>query len=50
VITDPAAVPAEWKRVTQTVDIPKDPVKRALKAGAEIPGVTIEERDNLVRK
>lgn len=50
IITDANAVPAEWKRVTQTVDIPKDPVKRALKAGAEIPGVAIEERENLVRK
>jgi hypothetical protein len=50
IITDANAVPAEWKRITQTVDIPKDPVKRALKAGAEIPGVAIEERENLARK
>ena len=50
IITDPNAVPDEWKRTTVTVDIPKDPVKRALKGGAAIPGVAIEERENLMRK
>ena len=50
VITDPSAVPAEWKRTTVNVDIPKDPIKRAIKAGQEIPGVTIAENEHLVRR
>jgi len=48
VVDDPAAVPAEWKRIT--IDVPKDPIKRALKAGEEVPGVHLEQRDNLQRK
>jgi hypothetical protein len=50
VITDPQLVPDEWKRTTVTVDIPKDPIKRALKAGHEVPGVHIEQRESLQRK
>lgn len=50
VIDDPDAVPAEWKRTTLTVDIPREPVKRALKAGETIPGVHIEERQHLVKR
>ena len=50
VIDDPASVPDKWKRTTMTIDIPKDPIKRALKAGEAVPGVRIEQRENLWRK
>lgn len=50
IVDDPAAVPAEWKRSTVVVDVPKEPLKKALKGGATIPGAHIEERLNLVRK
>jgi len=50
IIDDPGAVPDQWKRTTITVDIPKDPVKRAIKAGEAVPGVHIEQRENLQRK
>lgn len=50
IVDDPAAVPAEWKRSTVVVDVPKEPLKKALKGGASIPGAHIEERLNLVRK
>jgi hypothetical protein len=47
---DGALVPEKWKRTTVQIDIPKDPIKRALKAGETVPGVQIEVRENLVRK
>jgi hypothetical protein len=50
IIDDPSAVPAEWKRTTITVDIPKDPIKKAIKAGEDVPGVHIEQRESLQRK
>jgi hypothetical protein len=50
IIDDPSAVPDEWKRTTVSIDIPKDPVKRALKLGESIPGVHIEQRESLQRK
>jgi hypothetical protein len=50
IIYDPGAVPEQWKRTTVTVDIPKDPLKRAIQAGEGIPGVHIEQRENLQRK
>jgi hypothetical protein len=50
IIDDPGAVPDQWKRTTVTVDIPKDPLKRAVKAGEDVPGVHIEQRENLQRK
>lgn len=50
VIDDPDAVPAEWKRTTVTVDVPKEPIKRAIKEGIEIPGVHIEPREHLVKR
>jgi hypothetical protein len=50
VIDDPNAVPAEWKRTTVTVDIPKDPIKKAIKAGESVPGVHLEQRESLQRK
>jgi hypothetical protein len=50
IIDDPSAVPDQWKRTTVTVDIPKDPLKKAIKAGEDVPGVHIEPRENLQRK
>jgi hypothetical protein len=50
IIDDPDTVPANWKRTTVTVDIPKDPVKKALKAGESVPGVHIEARESLQRR
>jgi hypothetical protein len=50
IIDDPNAVPDEWKRKTLVVDIPKDPLKRAIKAGESVPGVHVEARESLQRK
>lgn len=50
VITDPSAIPDEWRRTTLVTDIPKDPIKRALKAGQEIPGAQLVEHEHLVRR
>lgn len=50
IVDDPDAVPAEWKRTTVTVDIPKEPLKRAIKEGENIPGVHIEPREHLVKR
>ena len=50
IVDDPDAVPAEWKRTTVTVDVPKDPVKKAIKSGLEIPGAHIEHRESLQRR
>jgi hypothetical protein len=49
-IDDPNAVPDHWKRTTVTVDIPKDPIKKAIKAGEDVPGTHIEQRESLQRK
>jgi hypothetical protein len=50
IIDDPGAVPDQWKRTTITVDYPKDPIRRAIKAGENIPGVHLEQRESLQRK
>jgi hypothetical protein len=50
VVLDSNAVPDCWKRTTITVDIPKDPLKKALKEGEEVPGVMLEEREHLSRR
>lgn len=50
IIDDPNTVPAEWKRTTVVVDVPKDPIKKAIKSGQEIPGTHIEHRESLVRR
>jgi hypothetical protein len=50
IIDDPNAVPDKWKRTTITVDVPKQPVKAALKAGEDVPGVHLEQRESLQRK
>lgn len=49
-IIDPSAIPEEFKRTTISVEIPKDPLKKALKAGQEIPGAVLEKREHLVRR
>jgi hypothetical protein len=49
-IEDPALVPDQWKRTTVTVDIPKDPVRRALKAGEHVPGARLQTNEHLVKK
>ena len=50
IIDNADAVPAEWKRTTVKIDIPKDALKQAIKAGDTVPGVHIEVRENLQRK
>lgn len=50
VIIDADVVPACWKRTTVVTDILKDPIKRALKAGQEIPGVIIQYNEHLVKR
>jgi hypothetical protein len=50
IIDDPGAVPDKWKRTTVAIDIPKDPIKKAIKAGEDIPGVHVEQREDLQRK
>jgi hypothetical protein len=50
IIEDPGAVPDRWKRTTITVDVPKDPLRRAIKAGESVPGVHLEQRESLQRK
>jgi hypothetical protein len=50
IIDDPSVLPEQWKRTTVTVDYPKDPIKKALKAGESVPGVHIEQRESLQRK
>lgn len=50
VIVNPELVPDCWKRTTVSVDIPKDPLKRALKAGENIPGVIIQTNEHLVKR
>jgi hypothetical protein len=49
-IINPELVPAKFKRTTITVDVPKTPIKEALKAGEEVPGVALQVNEHLVRK
>jgi hypothetical protein len=49
-IVDPDLVPDKFKRTTITVDVPKAPIKEALKAGEEVPGVVLQVNEHLVRK
>ena len=49
-IVAPELVPERFKRTTVVVDIPKTPVREALKAGEEIPGVMLQVNEHLVRK
>jgi hypothetical protein len=52
VILDEAAIPAGYvvEEVITTKRVDKAGIKRALKAGREVPGADLEYRDNLVRK
>lgn len=49
-ITDPNAIPAEFRRTTVNVDYPKQPIKDAIKAGQDVPGAALVENEHLVRK
>ena len=52
VVTDETLVPAEYIAVKTVVirSVDKTAIKKALKAGTNIPGVDLEFRDNLTRK
>lgn len=52
VILNEAAIPAAYivEEVVTTKRVDKVAIKKALKAGDEVPGVDLEYRDNLVRK
>ena len=47
VLTDEAVIPAEYKKEKMTISIDKTEIKKALKAGTEVPGAVIEVRQNL---
>ena len=47
VLTDEAVIPAEYKKEKLTVSVDKTEIKKALKAGTEVPGAVIEVRQNL---
>jgi hypothetical protein len=50
IVDDPGVVPDQWKRTTVNIDILKNPIKQALKAGEDVPGVHLEQHENLQRK
>jgi hypothetical protein len=52
VIIDEAAIPAGYvvEEVITTKRVDKAAIKKALKAGTEVPGADLEYRDHLVRK
>jgi hypothetical protein len=50
IITDPQLVPDLWKRTTVTVDIPKDPLKKAIKGGEHVPGARLQTNEHLIKK
>jgi hypothetical protein len=50
VIDDLNQIPDRFKRVTVTTDVPKIPVRDAIKAGQTIPGAHLEQHENLQRK
>lgn len=52
VVVDEAAIPGEYivEEVIVTKRVDKVRIKKALKAGEEVPGADLEYRDNLVRK
>ena len=50
VILDAAAIPDAYKRTTVVVDVSKDAIKRAIKAGETVPGADLEFRTSLVRR
>ncbi len=48
-LRDVAAVPAEFKTTTITYGVDKDGIKRAIKAGGDVPGAELVQGDRLVR-
>ena len=52
IVTDETLVPAEYiaVKIVETRSVDKTAIKKALKAGAEIAGVDLEYRTNLVRR
>ena len=52
VILDESAIPADYvvEEVVTTKRVDKARIKKALKAGEEVPGADLEFRDNLVRR
>lgn len=47
VFTDEALIPSEYKKEKLTISVDKTEIKKAIKAGAEVPGAEIEVRQNL---
>lgn len=47
VFTDEALIPAEYKKEKLTISVDKTEIKKAIKAGTEVPGAEIEVRQNL---
>jgi hypothetical protein len=50
VIDDLNQIPDRFKRVTVTTDVPKIPVRDAIKSGQTVPGARLEQHEHLVRK
>ena len=50
VIDDPQLIPDQWKKLTVSVDIPKTPIRDAIKSGMIVAGARLELREHLVRK
>lgn len=50
VVTNEEAIPGEYKKTVVTVSIDKTAIKKALKAGQEVPGCDLEFRNNLQRR
>jgi hypothetical protein len=50
IIDDPQLIPDQWKKLTVTVDIPKIPIREAIKAGTIVPGAHIVQHESLQRK
>lgn len=47
ILTNEEAIPAEYKKEKVTVSVDKTEIKKALKAGLEIAGASLEVRQNL---
>lgn len=47
IFTDEEAIPAEFKKEKTTISVDKTEIKKAIKAGTEVPGAMIEVRQNL---
>jgi hypothetical protein len=49
-IVDLNQIPDRFKRVTVVTDVPKTPIRDAIKSGTLVPGVRLEQHEHLVRK